>query len=48
MSHWVAIWGSSPSWVKTTPCRYAKNITLRYTLRALLSGSRVRLHLNNL
>lgn len=45
---WVAVWGSSPSYTAPSPCRYAKDITLHYTLRAMLSGKRIRLHLNNL
>ena len=47
-SKWVAVWGSAPSYTAPSPCRYAKDMTLRYNLRAMLSGSRVRLHLNNL
>lgn len=45
---WVAVWGSAPSYTAPSPCRYAKDMTLRYNLRAMLSGSRIRLHLNNL
>lgn len=45
---WVAVWGSAPSYTAPSPCRYAKDMTLRYNLRAMLSGSHIRLHLNNL
>lgn len=45
---WVAVWGSAPSYTSPSPCRYAKDMTLRYNLRAMLSGSCIRLHLNNL
>ena len=45
---WVAIWGSSPSISEPHPARYAKNITLRYVLRAMLDGEKIRLHLSNL
>jgi len=45
---WVAVWGSAPSYTAPAPCRYAKDVTLHYTLRAMLSGKRIRLHLNNL
>lgn len=45
---WVAVWGSSPSYTAAVPAVYAKNITLRYHLRAPFGGSRVRLHFNNL
>jgi len=47
-SKWVAVWGSSPSYTAPHPTRYAKDVTLHYTLRAMLSGKSVRLHLNNL
>ena len=45
---WVAVWGSAPSYTAPNPRRYTKDMTMRYTLRAMLSGSRIRLHLNNL
>lgn len=45
---WVAVWGSSPSIAEPHAARYAKNITLRYVLRAMLDGSKIRLHLSNL
>lgn len=45
---WVAIWGSSPSISEPHPARYAKDITLRYVLRAMLDGEKIRLHLSNL
>jgi len=45
---WVAAWGSASSYTVPAPGRYAKNVTLRYTLRALLPGEKIRLHLNNL
>ena len=45
---WVAVWGSSPSYTAPSPRQYAKDITLHYNLRAMLSGKRIRLHLNNL
>lgn len=46
--HWVAVWGCSPSISRIAPARYARNITLRYAIRTLLGGSRIRLKLNNL
>ena len=45
---WVAIWGSSPSISEPHPARYTKDITLRYVLRAMLDGEKIRLHLSNL
>lgn len=48
ISKWVAVWGSAPSYTAPNPRRYTKDMTMRYTLRAMLSGSRIRLHLNNL
>ena len=45
---WVAIWGSSPAIAEPHPARYAKDITLRYVLRAMLDGKKLRLHLSNL
>lgn len=44
---WVAVWGSSPSIAEPKPARFAKDITLRYVLRAMLDGSQVRLHFSN-
>ena len=38
---WVAIWGSSPSIAEPHPARYAKDITLRYVLRAMLDGEKL-------
>jgi len=48
MSKWVAIWGSAPSYTAAVPARYAKDVTLRYNMRSLLGGGKMRLHLNNL
>ena len=45
---WVAVWGSSPSISDPYPARYAKDITFRYVLRAMLDGEKIRLHLSNL
>lgn len=45
---WVAVWGSAPSISEPKPARYARNITLRYVLRAMLDGSSIRLHFSNL
>ena len=45
---WVAVWGSAPSYAAHSPRQYAKDITLRYNLRAMLSVKRIRLHFNNL
>ncbi len=45
---WVAVWGSAPSVSEARPAQYAKNITLRYTLRAMLDGTKIRLHFSNL
>jgi len=44
---WTAVWGCSPSISRIAPARYARNITLRYAVRTLLDGSRIRLRLNN-
>lgn len=44
---WTAIWGSSPSITFPHAERYAKDITLRFPLRTLLSGKKVRIHLSN-
>ena len=40
--------GFRPVLHRPSPCRYAKDMTLRYNLRAMLGGKSVRLHLNNL
>ena len=45
---WVAAWGTSPSIADAQPAQYAKDITLRYTLKMGIRGSRARLRFDNL
>jgi len=45
--HWVAAWGTSPSIAERLPAQYAKDITLRYTLKTTIGGSAIRLHFGN-
>lgn len=45
---WVAVWGCAPSIAEPRPARYAKNITLRYILRAPFDGAAIRLHFSNI
>jgi len=45
---WVAAWGTSPSIADAQPAQYAKNITLRYSLKMGIHGSAVRLDFDNL
>lgn len=48
MSHWVAAWGTAPSNAERTPAQYARDITLRYTLRVGIGGSAMKLGFSNL
>lgn len=45
--HWVAAWGASPNFAVTVPATYAKDITLRYTLRMGIPGEALRLTFSN-
>lgn len=48
MSHWVAAWGAPPSYADRNPAQYARDITLRYTLRTGIAGSAMKLGFSNL
>lgn len=45
---WVACWGNATSITDRRECVYAKNLTLRYPIRVVFSGSALRLRLSNL
>ncbi len=46
-THWAAIWGNAVSIAENRPERYARNITLRYPVRAPFSGDALRLTFDN-
>lgn len=46
--HWAAAWGSAPSIARIAPARYGRHITLRYAVRMLFNGTKIRLRLSNL
>lgn len=46
-SKWTAIWGCAASRVEGIPENYAKDITLRYTIKSVFNGSALRLHFSN-
>lgn len=48
MSHWVAAWGTAPSYAERNPAQYARDITLRYKLRMGIAGSAMKLGFSNL
>ena len=45
---WVACWGNATSITDRKECVYAKDITLRYPVRVVFSGSRLRFRFSNL
>ncbi len=45
--HWVTTWGTAPSVSRIAAARYAKNITLRYVIPVMVSGTQLRLKLSN-
>ncbi|MCM1079611.1 MAG: GDSL-type esterase/lipase family protein [Bacteroidales bacterium] len=45
---WVACWGNATSFTDRKECIYAKDITLRYPIRIVFSGSRLRFRFSNL
>lgn len=45
--NWVTMWGNAVSITHRKPENYAKNLTLRYPIKAMLSGSQIRLTLDN-
>ena len=47
-SKWVACWGNATSITDRKEATYAKNLTLRYPIRACFSGSKLRFHFSNL
>ena len=47
MSAWITAWGSAVSIADRRPAMYAKDLTLRYPLLMTLSGSAVRITLDN-
>lgn len=47
-SKWVAVWANAISIRDQLECRFAKDLTLRYPIRSVFSGDRIRLHFSNL
>ncbi len=47
MEHWVTAWGNAISINERRPENYGKNLTLRYPVRMLISGSALRITLDN-
>ena len=47
-SKWVACWGNATSITDRKEATYAKDLTLRYPIRACFSGSKLRFHFSNL
>lgn len=45
---WVACWGTATSITDRKEATYAKNLTLRYPVRVVFSGSKLRFHFSNL
>ena len=45
---WVACWGNATSITDRKEATYAKDLTLRYPIRACFSGSKLRFHFSNL
>lgn len=45
---WVACWGNATSITDRKECVYAKDITLRYPVRMVFSGSKLRFRFSNL
>lgn len=45
---WVACWGNATSITDRKECVYAKDITLRYPVRVVFSGSKMRFRFSNL
>lgn len=44
---WVACWGTATSIAERKEATYAKNLTLRYPIRVVFSGSKMRFHFSN-
>lgn len=47
-SKWVACWGNATSITDRKEATFAKDLTLRYPIRACFSGSKLRFHFSNL
>ena len=47
-SKWVACWGNATSITDRKEATYAKDLTLRYPIRACFSGNKLRFHFSNL
>lgn len=45
---WVACWGNATSIHDQTEMHFAKNLTVRYPIRMVFSGSALRLHFSNI
>ena len=45
---WVACWGNATSITDRKEATYAKDLTLRYPIRACFSGNKLRFHFSNL
>lgn len=46
-SKWVTVWGNAISVAERRPGSFAKNLTLRYPVKIMLGGERVRITLDN-
>ncbi len=47
MEHWVSIWGNAMSIMENRPESYARKITLRYKITVPMSGTAIRIELDN-
>ena len=45
---WVACWGNATSITDQKAAMYAKNITLRYPIRMVFNGNKLRFRFSNL
>ncbi len=48
MSKWISAWGNATSISERREGNYAKNLTLRYSLRCMLDGSKIRIRFSNI
>lgn len=46
-NNWVTLWGNAISITHRKPENYAKNLTLRYPIKAMLTGNSIRITLDN-
>lgn len=48
MSKWVSAWGTATSIAERREGNYAKNLTLRYSFKCTLNGSKIRVRFSNI